>query len=1147
MARQAFTLTRNKTHTSFAYSNALLLMQFAFGVLGLSSPNLVLAKGEISNITTHLEAATPTTYTDHAWGQGNNLVIDSFEFAGNTYETNTEADVVTIRRSSAEIPCSLFAATTNAQKSYQADFPGIGSRCDMATVMSGNIINRGALNVFSNIGGANKNIERIDFIFSNGITAPVVPADLAKTGHVATEKTGNNAIKIAAITAVDSTGAPTHFGILVTINPTGCPADKICYGSPTNGMSVDFLHSINGEKPAYIGSSVEGLSMAFVTLEDLGIRTSQTYFGFSYFPPDVDESMDLTDVTTFPTNTPRNTHGDADIYGGTAGYFILEDLVTSPVADNDTANTKPGQAVTINVLNGDAPPTGLTVTQIVTGSINGTAIINDDNTITYTPNDGFVGADSFEYEVQNAAGAATATVSVTVTGSDFDNDGIADSNDIDDDNDGILDTEEGDEDFDKDGIINRLDLDADGDGINDLEESGLRESQQKILDADSDGQIDANQAFGSNGLADALESVADYPDYSGKGHAETPMDTDSDSHPDFLDLDSDNDGLPDLIEAGFADHASINHPVDTDDGGTADYRDLDSDDDGLADIVEAGGTDNNGDAIVDKFLDNDGNGHDDTLQSNALPVPDTDGDGLADYRDLDSDNDGLPDLIEAGGTDSDLNGIVDKFNESSDLSNNGIASALSSSSGGQALPDLDSDSDGVTDRVEIDSDDDGTMDITETGLSDSDNDGIIDNFIDADRNGFDDAARSTLISRDALPNADNNSEPDHHEESTDPKLKTGVNGYGSGSADWLLLGFLLALLILRRRLLTPVLTTFMLLPLSLQAENAPTEPEFNGRWYLGANLSITRLKPVTQAPWFSVKDDTSNGYSVFLGRDLTKRLSLEGYYFDLGEAEINLQNGSSETLGYKHLGVSALGYLYNSRSANDYTNGSDDEGLHRREGLSAYMRIGLGYMKNKTKINYERVHNVHLNYGAGLEYGWSNGIAGRAEIIAHDRDAQTFSLGLLKRFGKVAMYKTQKPATNLRPIQVVKPTPAPQKLFETPTHPIFINLPVVNFAHNKSMLVAHALQSLNSLIKSLVAHPEWRVIVRGHTDSDGNAELNHSLSETRATFVAQYLQSEGIQSKRIITKPFGETIPIADNKTIEGKRLNRRVDFELIK
>lgn len=314
MARQAFTLIRSKIRTSFAYSNAFLLMPFAFGVLGLSSPNLVLAKGEISNITTHLEAATPSIYTDHAWGQGNNLVIDSFDFAGNTYETNTEADTVTIRRSSVETPCSLFAATTNAPKIYQADFPGVGSRCDMATVMSGNIINRGALNVFSNTGGANKNIERIDFIFSNGITAPTVPSDLAKTGHVATEKTGNNAIKIAAITAVNSTGTPTDFGTLLTINPTGCVADKICYGSPTDAMNVDFLHSINSDNPAYIGSSIEGLGMAFVTLENLGITMGQTYFGFSYFPPDVDESMDLTDVTTFPTNTPRSTHGGSGLF-----------------------------------------------------------------------------------------------------------------------------------------------------------------------------------------------------------------------------------------------------------------------------------------------------------------------------------------------------------------------------------------------------------------------------------------------------------------------------------------------------------------------------------------------------------------------------------------------------------------------------------------------------------------------------------------------------------------------------------------------------------------------------------------------------------------------------------------------------------------
>ena len=1155
MARQAFTFSRIQKRTSRVYFNVLLPIQFSFWMLGVFAPSLVLAKGEISNITTHLEAATPTTYTDHAWGQGSNLLIDSFDFGGNTYETNTEADTVIIRRSSEATPCSLFAATTHASKSYQADFPGTDSHCNMASVMSGNIINRGALNVFSNTGGANKNIERIDFIFSNGITAPAVIADLAKTGHVATEKTGNNAIKIAAITAVDSTNTPTDFGPLVTINATGCPADDICYGSPTNATSVDFLHSTSGDNPTYTASSVEGLSMAFVTLEDLGISAGQTYFGFSYIPPDVDDTIELTDIAAFPTDTPRSTHGDADIYGGTAGYFILENLITSPVADNDTASTKPSQAVTIDVLDGDAPLAGLTVTKIVTEPGNGTATINSDSSITYTPNDGFEGADSFEYEAQNEAGAATASVTVTVAGLDFDNDGIADSSDIDDDNDGILDTEEGNEDFDNDGIANRLDIDADGDGINDLEESGLREPQQDILDTDSDGQIDASQAFGSNGLADALESVENQPDYSGNGKAETPIDTDADSHPDFLDLDSDNDGIHDVIEAGFTDpdhdgqqtdQPSINHPLDTDGGGIADYHDLDSDNDGLADIVEAGGVDTNGDALVDNFLDNDGNGHDDSLQSNTLPVPDTDGDGLADYRDLDSNNDGLPDLIEAGGEDRDLDGIVDNFNESSDLNNRGMASALISSSGGQALPDLDTDNDGIPDRLEVDNDNDGIMDITEIGLDDNNNDGLVDDLNDANGDGFDDAARSTLLNLKALPNTDKNGEPDYREAGTTPKLKTGVNGYGSGSADWLLLGLILALLIWRRRLLPPVLTCFLLFPPSLQAENASTEQAFNGRWYLGANLALTRLKPVTQAPWYNVADDSSNGYSIFLGRDLTKRLSLEGYYFDLGEAQISLQNGTTKPLGYEHLGISALGYFYNSRSADDYENGFDNEGLHRREGLSTYARIGLGYMKNETKINYERVHSVHLHYGAGLEYGWSNGIAGRAEIIAHDKDAQTVSIGLLKRFGKVATYKAPIPAFKPEPVQTIKPTPVTPIFLFTPELPPF-ELPIINFKHNEWKLAKSSLQILDPLINNLMTHPEWRIIVRGHTDADGKAELNRDLSSRRALFITHHLQSKGIQAKRIITQAFGEVLPMATNETIEGKQINRRVDFEVTK
>jgi OOP family OmpA-OmpF porin len=67
--------------------------------------------------------------------------------------------------------------------------------------------------------------------------------------------------------------------------------------------------------------------------------------------------------------------------------------------------------------------------------------------------------------------------------------------------------------------------------------------------------------------------------------------------------------------------------------------------------------------------------------------------------------------------------------------------------------------------------------------------------------------------------------------------------------------------------------------------------------------------------------------------------------------------------------------------------------------------------------------------------------------------------------------------------------------------------------------------------------------IEGHTDADGEAEANYDLSQRRAMAVAQWLVAKGIDCKRLLPVGFGESEPIADNKTEEGKAQNRRVDF----
>ncbi len=74
-----------------------------------------------------------------------------------------------------------------------------------------------------------------------------------------------------------------------------------------------------------------------------------------------------------------------------------------------------------------------------------------------------------------------------------------------------------------------------------------------------------------------------------------------------------------------------------------------------------------------------------------------------------------------------------------------------------------------------------------------------------------------------------------------------------------------------------------------------------------------------------------------------------------------------------------------------------------------------------------------------------------------------------------------------------------------------------------------------------------------HTDSKGSDEYNYTLSDNRARSVREYILSKGIAAKRIISQGYGETKPVADNANPdgsdnpEGRQLNRRVEFKILK
>lgn len=102
----------------------------------------------------------------------------------------------------------------------------------------------------------------------------------------------------------------------------------------------------------------------------------------------------------------------------------------------------------------------------------------------------------------------------------------------------------------------------------------------------------------------------------------------------------------------------------------------------------------------------------------------------------------------------------------------------------------------------------------------------------------------------------------------------------------------------------------------------------------------------------------------------------------------------------------------------------------------------------------------------------------------------------------------------------------------------------VLFQTDKSDLLAGAMAQLNQVGEALIRNsPDSRITVEGHTDNQGTVAHNQELSQKRAESVATYLKSRGIAPDRVTAVGKGPDKPIADNKTIEGRAQNRRVEI----
>ena len=105
----------------------------------------------------------------------------------------------------------------------------------------------------------------------------------------------------------------------------------------------------------------------------------------------------------------------------------------------------------------------------------------------------------------------------------------------------------------------------------------------------------------------------------------------------------------------------------------------------------------------------------------------------------------------------------------------------------------------------------------------------------------------------------------------------------------------------------------------------------------------------------------------------------------------------------------------------------------------------------------------------------------------------------------------------------------------------------INFASGSSALPSDAPAQLDALVDAINAAPAGVLVgVEGHTDDQGDAGSNQALSEARAQAVADYLIGQGVDAERLRAVGNGESQPIADNGTAEGRAANRRIEFNVV-